>query len=196
MRKIHVATLFVLAAAAAFAEPVTLAIDPSHSAASFSVRHMMVSNVKGNFSNVAGSAVWDPKNLAASKLDATIDVTSVDTRDAKRDGHLKSPDFFDAAKFPQMKFQSTKFERRGGALEIAGDLTIRGVTKPVVLTVVSGPTEPVKDPWGNLRVGASATTKINRKDFGIVWNNNLDGGGVLVGDDVEITLDVELLPQK
>lgn len=190
-------TLALAAASAtlAAAQPLTFTIDPTHSNATFAVKHMMISNVKGNFSQVAGTVVWDAANLAASRLEATVDVSSVDTRDAKRDAHLKSPDFFDAAKYPQMKFQSTAFTRKGGALEIAGTLTIRGVTKPVVLTV-TGPTAPVKDPWGNTRLGASAATKVNRKDFGIVWNTKLDGGGVLVGDDVDITLDIELIQKK
>jgi len=193
--KIKAATLLVAAAAGAFAEPASYTLDTAHSSATFSVRHLMVSNVKGNFQVTGGSAVWDPKNLAASKLEAIIDVTSVDTRDPKRDAHLKSPDFFDAAKYPQIKFESTRFTQNGEVLEIAGNLTIRGVTKPVVLKV-DGPTPVVKDPWGNTRIGAAAVTKVNRKDFGVNWNSNLDGGGVVVGDDVNIALEVEMVQKK
>jgi polyisoprenoid-binding protein YceI len=190
------AIAFVMAAAVgALAEPLSYTLDTAHSSANFSVRHLMVSNVKGNFKVTGGSAVWDPTNLAASKLDAIIDVTTVDTRDPKRDAHLKSPDFFDAAKFPQIKFESTRFTQNGEGLEIAGNLTIRGVTKPVVLKV-DGPTTAVKDPWGNTRIGAAAVTKVNRKDFGVNWNSNLDGGGVVVGDDVNIALEVEMVQKK
>ena len=193
--KIKAATLLLAAAAGVFAEPASYTLDTAHSSATFSVRHLMVSNVKGNFQVTGGSAVWDPKNLAASKLEAIIDVTSVDTRDPKRDAHLKSPDFFDAAKYPQIKFESTRFTQNGEVLEIAGNLTIRGVTKPVVLKV-DGPTPVVKDPWGNIRIGAAAVTKVNRKDFGVNWNSNLDGGGVVVGDDVNIALEVEMVQKK
>jgi polyisoprenoid-binding protein YceI len=182
-----------LAATTVWAE--TYTIDGSHSSANFGVKHLMVSTVRGHFSKVAGTADWNDKNLGASKLEATIEVATVDTRDVKRDEHLKSADFFDAAKFPTMTFKSTKFEKKGGTLLIVGDLTIKGVTKPVTLTV-EGPTAPVKDPWGNERIGASATTKINRKDFGINWNRNMDAGGVVVGDEVSITLDVELVKKK
>lgn len=170
-------------------------IDGSHSSAQFSVRHLMVSNVKGEFAKVTGSANWDPNNLAASSVKAVIEAGSINTREAKRDEHLKSPDFFDVAKYPSLQFTSKKFYREGGAIKIAGDLTIRGVTRPVVLNV-DGPTAEVKDPWGNQRVGATATTKINRTDFGLVWNKALEAGGVMVGDEVSITLDLELVKQK
>jgi polyisoprenoid-binding protein YceI len=151
---------------------------------------MAVSNVRGEFSNVTGMVLYDPQNLSASKVDASIDTTTLTTRNPDRDKHLKSPDFFDIAKFPQMTFQSTEFVNNGGKLQIKGNLTLHGVTKPVVLEM-DGPTAEAKDPWGNMRVGASATTTVNRKDFGLVWNKALDGGGVLVGDDVTITLDLE-----
>lgn len=170
-------------------------IDSSHSSAQFTVRHLMISNVKGTFQKVTGSAVYDPKDLASSKLDATIDVTTVDTAEPKRDAHLKSPDFFDVAKYPTMTFKSKKFAKNGEGLKITGDLTIHGVTKEVTFDV-EGPIAEIKDPWGNARVGAAATAKISRKDFGLVWNQALEAGGVAVGDEVKISLDAELIKRK
>jgi len=167
-------------------------IDPAHSGAHFSVRHMMISNVKGEFSKVAGTVTFDPDNPAASQVEATIDATSLHTRDEQRDGHLKSPDFFDVAKFPEIRFVSRNVEAQGfGEFLVKGDLTIHGVTKEVTLRV-EGPTPDAKDPWGNTKAGATATTKINRKDFGLVWNVALEAGGVLVGEDVSISLELEL----
>ncbi|HEY9678345.1 MAG TPA: YceI family protein [Drouetiella sp.] len=169
----------------------TYTIDPMHSQAGFSIRHMMLSNVRGAFSKVSGTIDFDPKKPTASKIDATIDMNSVDTHEPNRDKHLKSPDFFDTDKFPTMTFKSTKVAEKGkGHLEVSGELTMHGVTKPVVLEV-TGPTEELKDPKGAKR-GASATTTIHRKDFGLTWNKTLDNGGVAVGDDVEVTLDVEM----
>jgi polyisoprenoid-binding protein YceI len=147
----------------------TYTIDPSHASAQFSVRHMMISNVKGEFSVVSGAFVHDANNLAASRIDAVIDVNSINTREPNRDAHLKSPDFFDAAQFPTLTFRSKEVRNAGGDLQVKGDLTIRGVTREVVLTV-DAPTAEMKDPWGNLRVGASATTTLNRRDWGLVWN--------------------------
>jgi polyisoprenoid-binding protein YceI len=171
-------------------------IDPAHSVAAFTVRHMMVSNVRGEFGKLAGTVAYDPKAPARSAIEATIDATTVNTREEKRDTHLKSPDFFDVAQFPSITFKSTRVDAAGkGKLKITGDLTIHGVTKSVVLSV-EGPTPPAKDPWGNERVGASAVTKISRKDFGLVWNKALESGGVLVSDEVQITLDVELVKKK
>jgi polyisoprenoid-binding protein YceI len=167
-------------------------IDTAHSAAQFSVRHMMVSNVRGQFNTTTGSVTWDGKDLSSAVVDVTIDATSIDTREPKRDAHLKSPDFFDVAKYPTLTFKSTKVEPSGqGRLRITGNLTIHGVTRSVVLEV-TGPTPVIKDPYGMLRAGASATTTINRKDFGLLWNANLDAGGVVVGDEVSITIDLEL----
>ncbi len=165
-------------------------IDSAHSAAEFSVRHMMVSNVRGQFSKVSGTITYDAANLGASKVDAVIDTATVDTREPKRDAHLKSPDFLDVEKYPAMTFKSSRLERSGDHLLIKGDLTIRGVTKPVTLTV-DGPSPEIKDPYGNLRFGASATTHISRKEWGLVWNAAMESGGVVVGDDVTITLDIE-----
>ena len=170
-------------------------IDPVHSSAQFSVKHMMIMNVKGDFKKVTGSAVYDPKNLNAASLEASIETSTISTREEKRDTHLKSADFLDVAKFPTITFKSTKFEKAGDGLKISGNLTMRGVTKPVIL-LVDGPTVEIKDTYGNQRVGATATTKVNRKDFGIVYNAVLEAGGVVVGDDVAISLDVELIKQK
>ena len=170
------------------------AIDASHSTVGFSVRHMMVSNVKGAFGKFTASVDGSPADPTTAKISATIEVASVDTRDAKRDEHLRAADFFDAAKFPQMTFTSTKVEKSSATTaKVAGNLTIRGVTKPVVLDVEY--TAPVKNPWGKTVVGASATGKINRKDFGVNWSKNLDGGGLVVGDDVTIQLDLEFVKQ-
>lgn len=177
------------------AQAATWEIDPGHSAANFSVRHLMVSNVRGAFGKVTGTVTVDDKDITKSTVDASIDVSTIDTREAKRDEHLKSPDFFDAAKFPAITFKSTKVEKAGDKLKVSGNLTIHGVTKPVVLDV-EGPAKASKDPWGNTRSGFSATTKINRKDFGLVWNKALETGGVAVGEDVTITLDIEVTAKK
>jgi polyisoprenoid-binding protein YceI len=170
-------------------------IDPAHSSAQFAVRHMAISTVRGAFSKVTGSVVFDDKDISKSVVDVTIDVASVDTRQPDRDNDLKSDKFFDVAHFPSITFKSKKVEQAApGKLKITGDLTIRGTTKEVVLDV-DGPTAPVKDPWGNQRVAANATTKINRQDYGVKWNATLDNGGVVVGDDVSIIIDVELVKQ-
>ena len=170
----------------------TWAVDASHSTVGFSVRHLMVSNVKGAFGKFTASVEGSPADPATAKISATIEVASVDTRDAKRDAHLGTADFFDAAKFPQMTFTSTKVEKiTATTAKVTGDLTLRGVTKPVVLDVEY--TQQVKNPWGKTVIGASATGKINRKDFGVNWSKSLDGGGLVVGDEVTIQLDLELV---
>jgi polyisoprenoid-binding protein YceI len=168
----------------------TYSIDSAHSAAQFSVKHLMVSNVRGEFNKMTGSVTWDDKNPGVVAIEATIDVNTISTREPKRDEHLKSADFFDAAKYPTITFKSTKAWKSAGKYMVAGDLTLHGVTQPVTLTL-DGPTPEVKDPWGLLRRGASATTTINRKDFGLTWNKALETGGVMVGEDVQITLDIE-----
>jgi polyisoprenoid-binding protein YceI len=168
-------------------------IDPVHSVMEFKVRHMMISNVKGQFSKVTGVLKLDETRPENSTVEASIDVASVNTRDEQRDGHLKSADFFDAEKFPTITFKSTSVKQTGpGSGTVEGDLTIHGVTKKVVLDV-EGPTNPGKDPWGNTRVAVSATTKISRKDYGLTWNAALETGGVLVGDEVTVTLDVQFV---
>jgi polyisoprenoid-binding protein YceI len=168
-------------------------LDPVHSAAEFKVKHMMISNVKGQFASVRGLLALDETDLTNSHVEASIEAASINTRDAQRDAHLKSPDFFDVEKFPTLSFKSARISRVGdGELAVAGDLTIHGVTRNVVFTV-EGPTAPTKDPWGNTRVGLAAATKINRKDFGLTWNAALETGGILVGDEVAITLDVQFV---
>ena len=171
----------------------TYTFDPAHSAAHFKVRHMMIANVRGEFRKLSGAVKFDPANPAASSVSVEIDVNSISTREPDRDNHLKSADFFDAAKHATLRFQSKRVEAAGaGAYRVTGDLTIRGVTREVVLNV-EGVTEEHRDPWGNMRRGAEAATKINRKDFGLLWNQALETGGVLVGDQVEISLEVELV---
>jgi polyisoprenoid-binding protein YceI len=171
----------------------TWKIDPAHSSADFKVKHMMISHVKGSFAGITGTLTEHAVDASLSSVDASIDLTTINTGDAQRDGHLKSPDFFDAEKFPTMTFQSKTVTKKGeGEYAVAGDLTIHGVTKPATFAV-EGPSAPGKDPWGNTRIGLSATTKINRKDFGLGWNAALETGGVLVGEDVAITLDVEFI---
>lgn len=171
----------------------TWQIDPQHSSAQFAVRHMSISTVRGAFSKITGTLVLDDKDVAKSTVEVSIDVSTVDTREPDRDKDLRSDRFFDVAHFPTMTFKSKKVEQAGpGKLKVAGDLTIRGTTKEVVLDV-DGPAAPVKDPWGNARTAVTATTKVNRQDFGVKWNATLDGGGVVVGDDVNITIDVELI---
>jgi polyisoprenoid-binding protein YceI len=168
-------------------------IDPAHSSAQFSVRHMAISTVRGAFSKVTGSVVFDDKDVSKSTVEVTIDANSVDTRVPDRDNDLRSEKFFDVAHYPSITFKSKRVEQVApGKLKVTGDLTIRGTTKEVVLDV-EGPTAPMKDPWGNTRNAATATTKINRQDFGVKWNATLDNGGVVVGDDVSIIIDVELV---
>jgi polyisoprenoid-binding protein YceI len=169
---------------------ITYQIDPSHSAAHFSVRHMMISNVRGEFTKVSGTIWYDPENPQNSRVEATIDAASIATREPQRDAHLRSADFLDAEKYPVLTFRSRSVAGERGDWKIIGDLTIRGVTREVTLDV-EGPTPETRDPWGNLRIGATATGKINRKDFGLTWNTALETGGVLVGDEVKLTLDVE-----
>lgn len=173
-------------AVSAAAQVDTWKIDPAHSAAQFSIRHMGISTVRGNFTKVSGTVQFDAKDPAKSSIDATIDATSVDTRVEARDKHLRSPDFFDVEKYPTITFKSKRVEPAGdGKLKVTGDLTIHGTTKEVALDV-DGPSAPTKDPMGNMRTGAEATTKISRSDFGV------KGAPGMVGDEVTITLDVEI----
>ena len=168
-------------------------IDPAHSAAEFKVKHMMISNVKGSFSGLSGVLSEHATDSTLSSIEASIPVATVSTGDPQRDGHLKSGDFFDAEKFPTLNFKSTKVVRKGeGEYSVTGDLTIHGATNSVTFAV-EGPSAPGKDPWGNTRIGLSATAKINRKDFGLGWNAALETGGFLVGEEVSITLDVQFI---
>ena len=177
-------SMFVVSA---FAQVETWKIDPAHSAAQFAVRHMGISTVRGEFKKVSGSAGYDTADPAKTSLDATIDATTVDTRVDMRDNDLRSPNFLDVQKYPTITFKSKRAEAAGpGKMKITGDLTIHGVTKEVVLDV-DGPTSPVKDPSGNFHIGASATTKINRKDFGV------NGAPGMAGDEISITIDAELI---
>lgn len=168
-------------------------IDPIHSSAEFKVKHMMISHVKGHFSKLTGDLTLDESDLAKAYVEASIDAASIETRDAQRDAHLRSADFLDAEKFPALTFKSGRIRIvRDGELSVEGSLTIHGVTRDVVFAV-EGPTPPTKDPWGNTRVAVTATTKINRKDYGLTWNATLETGGILVGDEVTITLEVEFV---
>jgi polyisoprenoid-binding protein YceI len=182
--------------AAASAQNATWTIDSGHSAASFSVRHMVVANVRGEFAGPVGTVTFDPKNLSTLQIDATIDARTINTRNADRDKDLRSDLFFDVAKYPRITFKSRSVAVAGpGKLNVAGDLTIRGVTKPVTLAL-DGPTAEIKDIWGSQRIGATATTTIDRRDFGLVYNRMLEGGGAVVGDQVSISLEVELTRNK
>ena len=171
----------------------TWQIDPQHSSAQFAVRHLGLSTVRGAFSKLGGTMLLDEEDITKSSVEVTIDVNTVDTREPDRDKDLRSERFFDVARFPTMTFKSKKVEQLApGKLRVTGELTIRGTSREVTLDV-DGPTAPVKDPWGNQRLAATATTKINRQDYGVKWNAKLDNGGVVVGDDVNITLDVEMI---
>jgi polyisoprenoid-binding protein YceI len=168
-------------------------IDPVHTAAEFKVKHMMIANVKGHFSKVSGVLIRDESDPANDRVEATIEAASIETSNEQRDEHLKSADFFHVEKFPTLQFKSTGINIVGeGELSVEGDLTIRGVTRKVRFAV-EGPTPPAKDPWGNTRIGVSARTKINRKDFGLTWNAALETGGILVGDEITITLDAQFV---
>ena len=168
-------------------------IDTAHTTAQFSVRHLMVSDVKGTFTKVSGTVDLNDKDPTKSSVDVVIDAASIDTREPKRDEHLKSPEFFDVAKHPKITFKSTQIKKAGkDKFKVTGDLTMRGVTKPVVLDVV-GPSAPVKNPWGMTVRGLTATGKLNRKEFGLNWNKALEAGGVLVGDEVKLVIDAELV---
>jgi polyisoprenoid-binding protein YceI len=173
-------------------QAVAYTIDPAHSTAGFKVRHLMVSNVRGEFSGIAGTVVFDAGTPEKSRVEARIDATTVHTRDDQRDAHLKSADFLDVEKFPAITFVSKKITGGGDAWKVTGDLTIHGVTKEVTLDV-EGPAPEAKDPWGNMKSGATAVTKISRKQFGMEFNMALETGGVMVGDEITITLELELL---
>ncbi len=166
-------------------------IDSSHSGASFRVKHMMVTNVSGRFSNLKGAVTFDEKNVGKSSIEATIDIDTINTNEPKRDAHLKSPDFFDVAKFPQMSFKSTRIYKADGVMKADGNLMLHGVIRPVTLTLTELSGE-VKHPQGSIVRGAVATTRISRKDYGLTWNKTIEAGGVVVGDEIAITLEIEL----
>jgi polyisoprenoid-binding protein YceI len=183
-------------AASQSTKPTQWQIDPAHSAAHFSVRHLMISNVRGEFTKLSGSAILDPVNPAKSTLQVTIEAASINTREPQRDEHLRSADFFDVANHPTLTFRSERIEAIGPEnFKLIGDLTIRGVTKQVTFEV-EGPTAPVKDPWGNTRAGITASAKINRKDFGVAFNALTETGGLVVSEEVKITIEAELIQQK
>ena len=193
MQRLAVAVLALGLAPLASAATSSWEIDPAHSQVNFKVRHMMISNVEGKLGALTGTIQFDDKAPAKSTVEAQIDVTGINTGNDKRDGHLKSPDFFDVAKFPSATFKSTKIQKSGkGKFKVTGDLTLHGVTKPVVLAV-EGPSAAMKDPFGATRRAFSATGKINRKDFGLTWNKALEGGGFLVGDEVTLDISVEAI---
>jgi polyisoprenoid-binding protein YceI len=186
--------LFIVAALSvpAAASAAGYDIDPAHSSAGFSVKHMMVSNLRGEFTKVTGAVDLDDQNLTAASIEAVIDAASITTGNSKRDEHLRSPEFFDVAKHANLTFKSTEVKRVGsGKYKVSGDLVMRGVSRKVVLDV-EAPAAEVKDPYGNIKRGAVATTTINRKDFGLNWNTPLEAGGVLVGETVQVTIDLQL----
>ncbi len=194
MRRIITALGTIIALALpALAFATTWTIDPDHTYIGFKVKHLMVTNVKGSFVKHNGVVEINEKDITKSKVEISIDTNSINTNVQKRDEHLRSADFFDVAKYPTMTFVSKKVAKVGkDKLKVTGDLTLRGITKQVVLDV-TGPTKEVKDPWGMIRKGASATTTINRKDFGLVWNAALETGGVAVGDEVTVNLEIEMI---
>ena len=171
----------------------TWQMDPDHSSFQFKIRHLTVSNVKGDFSKLKGVVMIDDQDIARLKIEVVIDATSVNTGHAQRDEHLRGPDFFDVTKYPTITFVSKKVIKADmDRLKVVGDLTIHGVTREITVDV-EGPTPEVKDPWGNFRRGATATTKINRRDFGLTWNKVLDTGGLVVGEEVNIYVELELV---
>jgi len=190
-----ISTIIVLAISA-MASATTWNIDPEHSNVGFKVRHLMISNVKGSFEKHSGTVDFNDKDITKSKVEVTIDTNSINTNVQKRDDHLRSADFFDVAKYPTMTFVSKKVVRTGkDKLTVTGNLTLHGVTREVALDV-EGPSQESKDPWGNIRRGATASTIINRKDFGLVWNKVLETGGVAVGEEVTITLEIEMIKAR
>lgn len=192
-RFVAAAGLVLFAASAAQAQAQKWTFDSSHSSAQFAVRHMMVSTVRGDMGKITGTMTFDPKQASAGSVEATIDITGINTREPGRDTHLKSADFFDVANFPTMTFRSKKIEpATGGGYRVTGDLTMRGVTKEVVLDV-DAPRPPIKDQRGATRTGTTVTAKLNRQDFGVKWNRALDGGGIVVSDEVAVTIDIELI---
>jgi polyisoprenoid-binding protein YceI len=177
----------------ALATASTWEIDPAHSSANFAVRHLVISTVRGTMGTVTGTVTLDENDVTKSSVTATIDAKGIDTREAKRDEHLRGPDFLDVAKYPTITFKSKQITKVSDTqYKVTGDLTLHGITKEVTLAVEGSP-KPLKDPFGNTKLGGTATTKLNRQDFGIAWSKSLDGGGLVVGDDIDVTVDVELI---
>jgi polyisoprenoid-binding protein YceI len=196
VQRIGAASAIVLVASlSALAQTSTWNIDPAHSTAQFTVRHLAISNVTGSFTKVTGSVVLNEKDVTLSQVSASIDVSSVDTRVEARDKDLKSPNFFDVEKYPTIEFKSKRIVSSTGKLQLIGDLTIHGTTHEVTLDV-DGPTPEMTDPWGNSRRGISATTAINRRDFNLLYNNLLKTGEVVVGDNIKIQIDAEIVKKK
>jgi Uncharacterized conserved protein len=192
MRALKLLAASFLVLSPALAQASTWDVDPAHSSVEFSVRHMMVSTVKGHFQKVKGTVELDEKDPTKSTVEVSIETASIDTREAKRDAHLKSAAFFDAAKFPAIAFKSTKVEKAGkGKFKVTGNLTMHGITKPVVLAV-EGPSASIKDPYGRTVRGVMATGKLDRKDWGMTWNQALDSGGMVVSDEVKLEINAEL----
>ncbi|MGA9527684.1 MAG: YceI family protein [Terriglobales bacterium] len=192
---LSVAAIVVVTTITAFAQTSTWSIDPNHSTAQFTVRHLGISNVTGNFTKVSGTVALDEKNIAQSQVNASIDVNSIDTRVEMRDKDLKSDHFFDVEKYPTIEFKSKRIVKNGDKVQMTGDLTIHGTTHEVTLDV-DGPTPEITDPWGNPRRGFSATTALNRKDFGLTYNNLLKSGEAAIGDNVKIQIDLEMVKKK
>ena len=187
--------LALFLAVSAAAQTSIWTIDPKHSTAQFTVRHLAISNVSGNFTNVTGTLDLNEKDITQSQVSAVIDVSSVDTRVSDRDRDLRSPNFFDVEKYPTIEFKSKRIVNSGGKLQVIGDLTMHGTTREVTLDV-DGPTPELNDPWGNVRRGFSASTTLNRKDFGLTYNHALKTGEAVVGDNVKIQIDLELIKKK
>ena len=190
-----ISAVALIATFSAFAQTSNWTIDPNHSTAQFTVRHLGISNVTGSFTKVTGTAVLNEKEITQSQVQASIDVNSIDTRVEARDKDLRSPNFFDAAKYPTIEFNSKRIVKNGDKLQLIGDLTIHGTTREVTLDV-DGPTPEINDPWGNARRGFSATTTVNRRDFNLTYNNLLKTGEAVVGDVVKIQIDVEMVKKK
>ena len=199
MRTFRLAAVFLATSLSlvfsATAQTSTWNIDPAHSSAQFTVRHLGISNVRGAFSKVTGTVVLNEKDITGSEVSAVIDAGSVDTRVPDRDKDIRSANFLDVEKYPTLEFKSKRILNNGGKLQLIGDLTLHGTTREVTLDV-DGPTPELNDPWGNVRRGFSATTTINRKEFGVVWSNTLKTGEAVVGDTVKIQIDVELVKKK
>ena len=192
LRIFSLISLAVLLTLSTVLQAATWEADAAHSSIAFNLKHMMIANVHGSFGKFTATVNYDEKDITKSTIQATIDVASINTDNEQRDTHLKSADFFDVAKFPSIIFVSKMIHKTKDGLMIMGDLTMHGVTKEVTLTA-ENPSAPVTDPWGGTRIAVSAITKVNRTDFGIVWNKTLESGGVLVGTDVNITIEIELV---